>query len=176
MFDTEVQNDLAMWEVQRSLADLERRITEHLATMPASAVPATLYEITNWEKALNRIKAVVEAKAAAVWDEAVPFGAAWKGPDGEAYVFDGTHSRKVTDIDGLRVALREVMMERAKETKPNIALDIALIDATFRQKVEILMTPLNELAEIDPRYREVRDDFATWSHGPRHLRRVKESS
>lgn len=171
--DGEDALDASLAVLRQDLSILEARVMAHVATMPARQVPATLYEIEGWFRTMQRIRQTIEAKADSVWDEAVPFGGAWKGPDGEAYVFDAAHSRKVSDPEGMREALLSAWDERHKNTEPGSARafeERRLIMAAFPHKIDVKLTPVNQLAEIDPRYKDVRDEFCSWSSGPKHLK------
>lgn len=165
--------DHALAVIGLDLAQFERDVTEHLATLPAPLVPGTLYDIEQMFRTLQRIRAVVEAKAAAVWDEAVPLGGAWNGPDGEAYEFDGTHSRKVSDVDGMMREMLRVYMERHPDDSTAAAKsEHARIMAAFPIKREVKLTPINELADLDVEYANVRAEFCTWHTGPKHLQKI----
>ena len=168
--DFQPDAEQSMFDLTVALAALEERVTEYLATMPAAAVPATLYEITNWRKALDRIEDVVEAKAEAVWSEAVPLGGAWKGPDGEHYDFRTPRARKTTDINGLRADL--IMAARANNDEG--AMD--LIAEAFPIKRSMRLTELDTLAAKDPGYKSVIQEYVIWADDGRpHLRKVETS-
>ncbi len=164
-------NELAMWEVQRSLADVERRITEYLATMMPDHVPGTLFEIDGWFRTMQRIRQVVEAKAEAVWSEAVPKNDAgkreWVGPDGDAYDFKQPRSRTTDDPEGLRADLIATARERGDVDA------LPIIEAAFPVKRDLRVTPLDTLAERDESYAASVSEFLKWKDtGKPHLARV----
>jgi hypothetical protein len=156
MTDAIATLDHALANAYMSLVDAERALTELAITMPAEQVPPALLALTNLDGATGRLRATLEARATA------DHLREWTDPaTGIVYEFDGTHKRVVKDVNGLHDALSEVGVQTS---------DMAAI---FRMKREVLFTRLNELAEHDETIRDIRDDFAQWSNGPRHLK-VKE--
>lgn len=151
------------------LRALEQRLMEGISTMDAVLVPDALYEISEWDKTIGRIRQTIEAKAAGgAWAEAVTPGAAWKGPDGQFYKFGPSWSRKASDVEGLRTALVALV----KEKKDLQAAE--LVNQAFRVKLEVLLTPLDSLAKMGQDYADAINEFVAWKpSGVAHLRPVE---
>ena len=164
----------AIIAVSLSIADAETEITERLATLPAQAVPPMLYQLTIVSKALDRLRAVIEAKAdAGAWKEAVPDGT-WTAPDGTPMEFGPTYTRKADDLEGFYADLVAATRQTAPHAGDVDTAALKFIGEAFPVKRELRLTPLDALARVDPIYENLIHEHVSWKRsGTAHLRPVE---
>lgn len=151
-----------------SLRSRESEITERLVNLPADEVPSVLWQLSQIDGVVSRLRTVAETRAdTGAWTEAVGEGQAWRDPQGDYWEFGPTWKHEVSDPDGLRAALIALAKDRSDLTAQSF------IRSAFRMKLEVLQTPLTTISKIDKAYRDVVNDFRKWKRsGTAHLKRV----
>lgn len=143
----------------------EDEIEAFVEALPKERVVPTLYEISEYRRALYETEKMLRSRVAG--EEILSIGEAWTANDGREFTWVGDRERVCSDPTALRSQLLELPLSHVART--------ALKEAFKEQPLKVYFTHLDRVAQFGGAEAEkVIRSFVVWKEGAPKLRAIGE--